>query len=106
MGGKALIRFYSYNWTQPHKTIESVKLQSFHCFLGQLVVIEVARADTAEERMLIPTIGRTVMLNRKHERLILPNPHLVFLGEPPGTSSGIYTVEYFITSFLIHVKLI
>lgn len=66
--------------TQAHKTIDSVKLQSFHLihitylvFLGQLFVIEAARADTAEERMLVPTIGRTVMLNRKHENLIPPS---------------------------------
>ena len=83
MGGKDLIGFYSYNWTQAHKTIDSVKLQSFHLihitylfFLGQLFVIEASRADTAEERMLVPTIGRTVMLNRKYESLI-PLPCLI-----------------------------
>lgn len=75
MGGNALIRFYSYNWTQPHMTIDSVRLQIFHCFF-RTIVTEVARADTAKERMLVPTIGKTVMLNRKHESLILSNPHL------------------------------
>ena len=75
-------------------------------FLGQLFVTEVARADTAKESMLVPTIGKTVMLNRKHESLIISNPHFVFLEEPRGTSNRIYTIEYFITVFLIHVELI